>query len=357
MTPTATLHRLRLNRRSEWLVVELTGGDGLAGYGECSDACDAETAATLLGRLVAGGVPSPDQAWRWAVAAGGDLPSRTIASGLAAAWEDLNARRAGQSLSTWLGGGAVPDVPTYANINRGTTVRTSDGFATHARSAVAAGYRAVKLAPFDGLEGSDRAEQGLVRVQAVRAAVGADVGVMVDVHHVLRRDELLRIAPELRDLAPTWVEDVAPLDEVGDLLAIKSALDCPLAGGEHIGDLADVRAAVVAGALDVVMPDVKHAGGARRTLDLARRVWDMGCAVALHNPTGPVATATSGQVLGALGTGVLEIMVGEAGDREGSVVPRESVHGGYWRAPGATGIGLTLAGAAWDSELGTRTWS
>ncbi|RZQ65242.1 enolase C-terminal domain-like protein [Amycolatopsis suaedae] len=311
MTP--VLHRLRLNQRSEWLIIEVAE-DGFTGYGECSDACDAGTAAALLRR-----VPGPDEAWQWAMAAGGDLASRTVASGLIAAWEDLTARRAGLPLARWLGG-TEADVPAYANINRGTTERTPDGFAVKAKAAVAAGYTAVKLAPFDGLDGRHRAEEGLARVEAVRTAVGPDTGVMVDVHQVLRRDELLRIAPKLRALELAWLEDVAPIDAIDDLLAIKRAAECSLAGGELIADLAEARPAVVAGALDVVLPDVKHAGGARRTLELTRRLYDLGAAVSLHNPTGPVATATSTHVLSALGAGTLEVMFGESGDRRGSVV-------------------------------------
>ncbi len=81
-------------------------------------------------------------------------------------------------------------VPAYANINRSVTDRAPAGFADAARRAVAAGYRAVKLAPFDGVIAQDaahtpidaRTRDGLDRVFAVRDAVGPRVAVMVDCH-------------------------------------------------------------------------------------------------------------------------------------------------------------------------------
>ncbi len=71
-------------------------------------------------------------------------------------------------------------VPAYANINRGVRERSPQGFADAARGAVAAGYRAVKLAPFDGVISQDaattpideRTRAGIDRVYAVRDAVG-----------------------------------------------------------------------------------------------------------------------------------------------------------------------------------------
>ena len=74
-------------------------------------------------------------------------------------------------------------VPGYANINRGVRQRTPAGFAAAARGAVAAGYRAIKLAPFDGVIAADaartpidaRTRDGLDRVFAVRDAVGPDI--------------------------------------------------------------------------------------------------------------------------------------------------------------------------------------
>src|SRR4029079_17106683 len=90
----------------------------------------------------------------------------------------------------WLSAAPRASVAAYANINRSVTDRTPAGFAAAAARAVAAGYAAVKLAPFDGVIAADAAQTpidartrtGLDCVFAVRDAVGTDIAVMVDCH-------------------------------------------------------------------------------------------------------------------------------------------------------------------------------
>ena len=98
-------------------------------------------------------------------------------------------------------------VAAYANINRSVRERTPAALPPRRARAVAAGYRAVKLAPFDGVIAADAAQtpidartrDGLDRVFAVRDAVGADVAVMVDCHW---RFDVDRAEALLRDIAP-----------------------------------------------------------------------------------------------------------------------------------------------------------
>lgn len=347
---TARLHRCTLNDRSTWTVVSLTDDEGTVGLGECSDGFPVEAGHHVLSVVWPASPDLLDGVFDRAMAGGGRLAERTMASGLLAAWEDLQARRSGLPLHTWLGGSGSP-VRTYANINRGTLDRTPEGFAAQATAAVGAGFAAVKLAPFDGpadLDLDQRVDTGVQCLRAVRDAVGPDVDVMLDVHEHLPLERVLALAPALREVGLRWLEDAAPIGAVDALLQIKRAVDCPLAGGERVGDYAELSPAVRAGAVDVVMPDVKHAGGAHHVLQLVERLLDAGTEVSLHNPTGPVATATSGHVLSALGTGTLEVMVGEPGQRARTVRPAEELSGTWTPAP-VPGVGVDLDPRHWTT--------
>ena len=74
------------------------------------------------------------------------------------------------------------EIELYANINRGTLDRSPDAFAARATAAVAGGFDAIKIAPFDELRAdqTDKAERqkamtaGLARIAAVRTAIGTD---------------------------------------------------------------------------------------------------------------------------------------------------------------------------------------
>jgi galactonate dehydratase len=68
-----------------------------------------------------------------------------------------------------------------------------------------------------------------------------------------------------------------------------------------------------AGAYDLVMPDIKHAGGYRAILEIAKRAQHYGVATSLHNPSGPIAHAASLQLSAVLpGTERLEIQFDES---------------------------------------------
>ncbi|TCO59896.1 mandelate racemase/muconate lactonizing enzyme family protein [Actinocrispum wychmicini] len=301
------VHRVRVSDRTTWSMIEVRA-DGISGWGEFSDA-----------------------------GPGMDLAARTVTGALRTALDDLQARRDGVPLI------ATPrPIPLYANINRATTERTPDGFRLMAKKAVSVGFSCVKLAPFDGLTGPHRAEEGLACARAVRDEIGP-AGLIVDVHELLDDAELDRVLPGLAGLGLVWLEDAAPLGRPERLRRIRDAVGCPLAGGELIGDFADALPAIQAGALDVLMPDVKHAGGAGNALHLARLAREHGLTVSLHNPSGPVATAVSAHVTAALDdTAPLEFMFGEHDSRASLTEPAERVLDGVWWPSGGAGIGVDV---------------
>jgi galactonate dehydratase len=196
--------------------------------------------------------------------------------------------------------------PAYANINRGVSQRTPEGFAAAARGAVAAGYRAVKLAPFDGVIAQDaastpideRTRTGIDRVFAVRDAVGPDIPVMVDCHW---RFDVSRAQALLRDLEPAkpyWVECMTTehpeaFADIARLTALAHERGMRTAGGEMIAGADAARAMCAPRLYDVLMPDIKYCGGFRGMRAIAAVCADHGVDLAPHNPTGPIAHVAS----------------------------------------------------------------
>ena len=343
-----SLYTTEVSARTSWKVVSVSGG-GHTGYGEYSDSGDDAAAddalRDLLGNLAGAdldeAIDSVDGESISAAPAAGpnaaQLVRRTVLGGLSTALWDLRCRVHGISLAEAFGGRHTGTLPVYANLNRAVTTRTPSEFADQAQRSVSAGFRCVKLAPFDGLRASGRTQAGLAALYAVRERVGPDVGVMLDVHQVLRPGELRRIAAQLRGLRLRWIEDAAPLDDLATLRWLKDSVGAPLAGGEFAATPAEVQPALGGGVVDYLMPDVKHAGGPARLarmVELARRA---GVRVSLHNPAGIVATAVSAQLAAALAPdGPLEIMVGEgAGERA-----RPGVRDGLITVGSAPGSGV-----------------
>jgi galactonate dehydratase len=355
--------RVGVNRRGDWLFVRLTTDEGLTGLGEAShggpgpgrDAVvtailERQCRPTLLGRDPRAVVP--------AVAAlaplAGGLPGATAVSACEQALWDLAGQAAGLPVYRLLGGPARERIPLYANINRATTERTPAGFARSAAAAIAEGFRAVKLAPFDGVDrphlrepaGRAQVAVGLACVAAVREAVGAEVEVLVDCHSRFDLPAALTVAGELRALGVGWVEEPVPTadrDALARLRPLLAGVGQELAGGEHLHGVAGFWPYLAADLWDVIMPDVKHCGGIAALVAIATLAAARGVGVSPHNPSGPIAAAASAQAVAALpAVRALEWAWGEVPWRADLVAPRERIVAGELVLPDGPGLGIGL---------------
>ena len=246
-------------------------------------------------------------------------------------------------------------MPLYANVNRAVTDRSPAGFAAAARGAVADGFRAVKLAPFDGVErttaDADAAgpalRSGVERVAAVREAIGAQVRLMVDCHGRFTRDVAVRVA---RDLAPfdlDWYEEPTRFEQDPDgLAAIAAAVDVPIAAGEHLFGAGGFWPMIERRVAATIMPDVKHCGGLWAGRKIAALAEAAGIAVSPHNPSGPIAALASAHLAATLpNLSLLEYAWGEVPWRAALVGPAETIVGGQLVLPEGPGLGATLDAA------------
>lgn len=345
------LFECQVSARTRWMFVRLETSEGMIGFGECSDAGEPDQVRAVF-EAVAGafaahvdGANAAAQIADAAAALGGpdaDLVRRTVVGGVEQAFCDVAARHAGEPLWKWLGGAAGDAIPLYANVNRIVGRRHPEDVAEAAMSAVAEGFATVKCAPFDVPQvGSSLVDVGLARLRALRAAVGADVQVLVDCHERLPMSEVLPIVPDLEELDIAWLEDATACADLTGLRALRQATVIPLAGGELAGAPEEIAPAVRQQLLDVVMPDVKHAAGLLRAMQIGRAA--PSARVSPHNPSGPIATAMSAHLGSSLPNfTMLEYAHGEAGWRAELVGGAEVVEGGWLRLPDGPGLGIDL---------------
>lgn len=141
-------HVAEVTPKTRWIFVQVTTRSGLVGTGEGS-LTGQEPAVLGALRALSAGLFALDHAAPAAWPKPETLAEAAAVSALDQALWDIAARRAGQSLSTALGGERRLSIPLYANINRRTAERTPAGFAASARTALSAGFDAFKIAPFD----------------------------------------------------------------------------------------------------------------------------------------------------------------------------------------------------------------
>jgi galactonate dehydratase len=356
---------VRATERTVWLFVRLHTDSGLTGLGEASDAfrfarTTRENAARMKAELnaffelIRGRSPLEISFFRQAGlprAAAGGLLAATAYSAVEQALWDLAGKFLNQPTYNLLGGRIRDRMPVYANINRATTPRTPEGFAAAARRAVADGFRALKLAPFDGFQRTEFPEpaksqpvaDGIACIAAVRDAIGADVHVMVDAHSLFDVPLAIDVARRLEPYRLTWYEEPVAPEMVAETVAIRRAIKQDMAGGETLFQMKGFSPLCRNKAVEVIMPDVKHCGGLLELSHIAAMAALDGVAVAPHNPSGPVCTMASVQVCAPMSNfRILEMQWGEVPWRGEVLDPPETFVNGEIAVPTTPGFGVTL---------------
>ena len=354
-------HAVNVTPKTNWIFVELVSDDGIVGVGEAS-LNGWESLLLAYGARLAQRVEGQDQsvlerATRYLPHSPGGMVVHAMRSALEQAWVDNRARREGVSAHRFLGGAQRDRVPVYANINRATTDRTPEGFATSARAAVAAGFRALKVAPFDGVIAEDRhqtpfrerIDAALARVFAIRSAVGDDVEIMVDCHWRLDEPSATDVIAALAPARLFWLE--CPVSEhpsqyatIARLRGIAHAKGMRLAGAETIAGVDAVAPMLASGCYDAIMPDLKYCGGYRGMLAVAEVARRAGVGFSPHNPTGPICNLGSLHACAVVRECLsLEYQLAESPlytELVGGVAP--SLVDGCFVVPDTPGVGATL---------------
>ena len=369
----ADLHCVRISPKTCWTFIRLRTNAGGIGEGE----------ATLTGRelalLIAAEHLLP-MLLKEPIHAGfarrhrpTQLPEAAIVSAVDQALWSLEAEIKGMPLAQLLDT-RRDRVPIYANINRRTEQRTPEGFAASARAALANGHLAFKVAPFDEVspavcargDGAGAMRAGLDRVAAVRDAIGADKRLMVDCHWRFDESTASALNDALARSGVYWVE--CPLPEtranISSLVRLRrqcNALDMRQAGLETAIGWAGFRPYCEAGAYDVVMPDLKYAGGLHEVQRIAAECAGLGIEVSPHNPSGPISHAASLHVSATLGAfDRLESQFDESPLFDTLVGgPFAPIKNGQAMVPQGSGLGVALSDAVLErhADRPARTWT
>ncbi|MEI6948388.1 mandelate racemase/muconate lactonizing enzyme family protein [Paraflavisolibacter sp. H34] len=364
------VHVVQVNQRGNWVLIELKTNKGLTGLGEASQGSagtSAEGQAAIRSELAAFFELVRDQSpfdiekYRqkgWHRARASRL-AHTAFSGIEQALWDLKGKALGVPVYQLLGGKVRDSIRTYANINRATNVKDANGrrpvaaFRENAEKAVQRGFRAIKMAPFDEMKALDQSEESRVQadidhalscIEGVRQTIGEGVELLVDVHSHLDQPLGMETARRVAPYRLFWLEEpVNPEKFVAVTRAIKEVGGQPLAGGESIFGREGFAPLVQAGALDIVMPDVKHCGGILELTYIAALAGTAGLQVAPHNPSGPVATAASAAVCAGLSNfSILEYAFGEVPWSPELVLPFEQFVNGEIPVSDLPGLGIEL---------------
>ncbi len=349
--------RVKVNRRGDWVLARVQTSAGVSGLGDASHGGADDRVIALLGaffeRVKGRGIFEIERLRAEAqeeIARQGRAAAVALSALEQALW-DIQGKLAGVPACALFGGRLRERVRNYANINRSTEVREPAAFARNAELAVKAGFDAIKMAPFDGMPRMDaepaRIEEftrlGVDCVRAVRDVIGPSRDLLVDVHSHMNLERGLDLARRLEPLNLFWLEEVTPARPLENLAAINRAARMPTAGGESIYGVKGFYPYIAAGAVDIVMPDVKYCGGMLELKKIAALAEGAGLQVAPHGPASPVGNMAAAHVSVTLPNfQILEYSFGEVPWRAELIDPPEQLRGGVLEVAEKPGLGIAL---------------
>jgi len=199
-------------------------------------------------------------------------------AGIDIALWDLKGKAAGVPVYRLLGAENRP-VFTYATGGYYSGEDTARSAAEELAGFVRAGYRAVKLKA-----GAEGVEADAQRIAAVRAAIGADTLLMLDMNAAYDLDDCIRFARAVEPHDIYWLEE--PLHwylQPADFVRLAAATPIPLAHGERELTRFTVRDFIASGALRYVQFDATRYAGFTEALRIAQLAEQHGVRISPHH--------------------------------------------------------------------------
>jgi galactonate dehydratase len=338
--------------RTNFVFVKLYTDEGIEGVGEATLEWKTKTVVAALEeleRVLIGRDPFAtdaiveqlhrDSYWRTGAV------FRTALGAVEAALLDIKGKALGVPVFDLIGGRFRDRVRCYAN-HWFYGAATPEQYAENARKAVAIGYRALKWDPFDTADlEMDRAQRRctIEIVEAVRDAVGPDVELMLDVHGRLNVPTAIAMCKALARFDLTWIEEPTPPESIDALADVRAASPVPIAAGERWFEPGRFIEALARKAVDILQPDVSHAGGLAETKRVAHLAHSYMIPVAPHNPVGPVMNAMTLHLSVAIPNfSVFETVALDVPWRKELVRETLQFEDGALLAPTAPGLGVEL---------------
>lgn len=355
-----------------WLFLRLETEEGLVGWGEPIVEGRARTVAAAVDELMRKYVLKLDvtrieDVWhvlyRGGFYRGGPVLMSALAGIDQALW-DIKGKYLGAPVYELLGGACRDRIRVYRWVGGDEPEEAVE----EARAQVARGFTALKmnvagrLHPIESPRGIRRVVE---RIARVREAIGEEVDLALDFHGRVSPALAPRLARALEPYSPLFFEEPVLPPLLERLAQLKTATHVPLAFGERLYTRWDFQPYLEAGVVDVVQPDLSHAGGITECKKIATLAETYGALAAFHCPLGPIALAASLQVATTTHNFLIqEISLGIHYNQgveltDYLVDPRVfALEEGFVRIPAGPGLGIEVdEGAVREAARRWEDWS
>ena len=342
--------------RPRWLFIKITDSHSLVGWGEATLEGHSQAVEGALDEMIplilntdANAIEHTWQRlYRGGFYRGGPVFMSAIAGMDIALW-DLKGRRLGVPVYELLGGKVREKVQVYAWIGGDRPADVENA----AKARLAQGLKCVKMNATDDvgwLDSPSVLDATVERLKTVKA-LGLDVG--LDFHGRLHRPMAKQLARLLEPLRPLFIEEPLLSEQLEGYKQLSAQTSIPIAMGERLYTRWDIKPFLEANAIDILQPDISHAGGITEVKKIATMAESYDVAIAPHCPIGPIALAACIQIdLSTPNFALQEMSLGihynvEAGEEDlNTYLLDQSVfdikEGGYVDALRGPGLGIEI---------------
>ena len=281
--------------RPRWGFVEIVTDEGISGWGEpvleghCRTvlACVEEMRDYLIGKDPTRIEDIWNTLYRAGFYRGGGVMMSAIAGIDQALW-DIKGRHFGVPVYELLGGACRDKMKVYSWVG-GDRPRDVGRAALERKEA---GFSAVKMNATDELQmidSYDKIDAVLERVAAIRESCGRYFGIAIDFHGRVHKPMAKILAKKLEEFDPMFIEEPVLCEQMEYFPEIAAACNIPIATGERLYSRYDFKRLLKIGGVDIVQPDLSHAGGITEVRKIAAMAEAFDVALAPHCPLGPIA--------------------------------------------------------------------
>lgn len=288
--------------RPRWGFVEICTDDGLCGWGEAvleGHAATVQACVEEMSEYLIGADPRRiEDIWTTLYRAGfyrgGGVLMSAIAGIDQALW-DIKGKYFNAPVYELMGGACRDRMRVYSWV--GGDRPTDVGAAAKERKD--AGFTAVKMNATEELQYIDsyeKVDQVLERVAAIRESCGKYFGIAVDFHGRVHKPMAKVLAKKLEEFDPMFLEEPVLCEHMELFKEIADCCNIPIATGERLFTKYDFKRLFASGGVDIIQPDLSHAGGITEVKKIAAMAEAHDVALAPHCPLGPIALASCLQV-------------------------------------------------------------
>ena len=156
------------------------------------------------------------------------------------------------------------------------------------------GFQAIKMNATEELQmidSYDKIDAVLARVAAIRESCGKYFGIAIDFHGRVHKPMAKVLAKKLEEFDPMFIEEPVLCENMEVFKEIAAACNIPIATGERLFTKYDFKRLLQIGGVDIIQPDLSHAGGITEVKKIAAMAESYDVALAPHCPLGPIALA------------------------------------------------------------------